>query len=339
MSRKRFTQTLIIYLLSIGSVYSQVNVGTPDNLSTGRVSPLNLPEELSLCGTEEGELGISGKFKEVRWSTGAKTSHINVQDTGLYRVSVFDGVEWIHDSIRVTRVPDLAYRPTATMVLCGGKMLRLTGNIHAKNWVWSSGSSKWGISVSEPGTYYVTSSNECFSVTDSFQVVRYSYPTVTANEVTTCQKNNIPLTAFGPATNYHWSNGQNTQTITVNNSGDYFVSFEVCDSILTQSFHVDIKAPSANPVYFPNVFTPNNDNTNDVFRMVGASDLITDFQISIFNRWGVLIYKSNDPFFEWNGLFNGTLVHDGIYYFGGGYRHNCTGEKYIPIEGSITIQR
>lgn len=303
-------------------------------------SPLNLPDELALCGTEEGEIEIQGKFKEIVWSTGAKTPYITVQDTGMYHVKVFDGLEWYHDSIRVVRVAELKYNPSQTSILCEGKTARLTGNMDAKSWIWNTGASKWGIAVSKPGDYFVVSSNECYTITDTFHVIKSGELSIKSIEtIPTCLKNNIPVTAFGPAENYKWSTGHTSQQILVNSGGTYEVSFKVCDSLVTQAFTVDVKARSANPLYFPNVFTPNNDNINDEFRMVGSTDQITDYQISIFNRWGVLMFKSDDPNFEWNGTYKGSVVPDGVYFYGGRYRHNCTGEQYISIEGTINVQR
>ena len=351
MSIKNIITTLMLSVFCSVWVYSQTNNNRwaandikeayDDNGErVAKQSPLNLPKELALCGGEEGEVEIAGKFKEIRWNTGAKTPYITVQDTGVYTVTVYDGQEWFKDSIHVVRVPELKFKPSQTKVLCEGKLIRLTGDMDGKAWQWNNNSNKWGISVSTPGEYLVTSSNECYSITDTFHVVKASAaPTQFSIQIATCLKNNIPITAFGPAENYKWNTGQTTQSITVNSGGDYLVTFKVCDSTYTQNFTVDVKARSVNPLYFPNVFTPNSDNINDNFKMVGATDQITDFSISIFNRWGVLLFKSTDPSFEWNGTYKGAVVPDGVYFYGGGYHHNCSGDQYIPIEGSISVQR
>ncbi|MDP4845207.1 MAG: gliding motility-associated C-terminal domain-containing protein [Salibacteraceae bacterium] len=51
----------------------------------------------------------------------------------------------------------------------------------------------------------------------------------------------------------------------------------------------------------PTAFTPDGDGLNDVFT-VRFEEILVDFKIEIFNRWGQLIYKSNDQYFEWNGF-------------------------------------
>jgi len=51
----------------------------------------------------------------------------------------------------------------------------------------------------------------------------------------------------------------------------------------------------------PTAFTPDGDGLNDVFT-VRFEEILVDFEIEIFNRWGQLIYKSNDQYFEWDGF-------------------------------------
>lgn len=66
-------------------------------------------------------------------------------------------------------------------------------------------------------------------------------------------------------------------------------------------------------LYVPNAFTPNNDGINDAFRVYGNG--ITQFEIIIFNRWGEVVYQSNDIEQFWNGSHQsgGHYVPDGMY--------------------------
>ena len=63
----------------------------------------------------------------------------------------------------------------------------------------------------------------------------------------------------------------------------------------------------------PNVFTPNGDGVNDEFRVVYRS--IKEFTIWVYNRWGHLVYKSNDPAKGWDGTINGRPAAEGAYYY------------------------
>ena len=70
----------------------------------------------------------------------------------------------------------------------------------------------------------------------------------------------------------------------------------------------------------PNIFTPNGDGKNDVFRPKTASTILRT-RIQIFNRWGRKVYESDqDPYINWTGAATGDgntsgLVSNGIYYY------------------------
>ncbi len=52
----------------------------------------------------------------------------------------------------------------------------------------------------------------------------------------------------------------------------------------------------------PNIFTPNQDNVNEHWKVNWkCPELIEDFNVQIFDRWGVLVYQSADKFFKWDG--------------------------------------
>jgi gliding motility-associated-like protein len=66
-------------------------------------------------------------------------------------------------------------------------------------------------------------------------------------------------------------------------------------------------------IIVPNVFTPNNDGDNDTFEIVVTGE--KDFELSIYNRHGQLVFESNDPANQWRGEFNGNPVPEGTYYY------------------------
>lgn len=71
------------------------------------------------------------------------------------------------------------------------------------------------------------------------------------------------------------------------------------------------------PVYeLPNVFTPNGDNINDLFRALPYK-FVEDIDIKIFNRWGHLMFETTNPDVLWDGKNSDTkmTVSDGVYYY------------------------
>jgi gliding motility-associated-like protein len=67
----------------------------------------------------------------------------------------------------------------------------------------------------------------------------------------------------------------------------------------------------------PNVFTPNNDNLNDVYKSKNVNDVVEKVNMKIFNRYGQLIFETEDPDINWNGKFqnNGKEMSTGVYYY------------------------
>lgn len=66
-------------------------------------------------------------------------------------------------------------------------------------------------------------------------------------------------------------------------------------------------------VFIPNAFTPNGDNTNDVFIPVGYG--LSEISLTIFNRWGTVIFKSNGDTIGWDGTSKGKTCEQGVYIY------------------------
>lgn len=67
----------------------------------------------------------------------------------------------------------------------------------------------------------------------------------------------------------------------------------------------------------PNVFTPNGDGINDLFLSTNLNDVIQKVDMKIFNRWGQLVYETDDPSISWDGSYKktSTKVPTGVYYY------------------------
>lgn len=82
------------------------------------------------------------------------------------------------------------------------------------------------------------------------------------------------------------------------------------------SAYVHVDPPVGEPGMVPNVFSPNGDNLNDVFKLGGLLNYCYDtVDVTIYNRWGQELFHSNDPVFTWNGTNQkGEDVPEGIYF-------------------------
>ncbi len=92
----------------------------------------------------------------------------------------------------------------------------------------------------------------------------------------------------------------------------------------------------------PNVFTPNEDGKNDVFRAFPDWRFVKEIKLEVYNRWGQVVYETKDPNFKWDGTnqSNGQPASAGTYYY-----NLTTYELYLDKtvaktqEGTITIIR
>ncbi len=66
-------------------------------------------------------------------------------------------------------------------------------------------------------------------------------------------------------------------------------------------------------IYVPNSFTPDGDDYNNTWQYYLSGFDTTDFNVRVFNRWGGIVWESNDPTASWDGTYKGVLVQDGVY--------------------------
>jgi len=67
-------------------------------------------------------------------------------------------------------------------------------------------------------------------------------------------------------------------------------------------------------IVMPNVFSPNGDGINDFFKPV-AVKCVDDLELTIFNRWGQMIYLNNNSNLSWDGNNNSKLCSEDTYYW------------------------
>lgn len=66
-------------------------------------------------------------------------------------------------------------------------------------------------------------------------------------------------------------------------------------------------------IYVPNTFTPDNDEFNQDWGIVVEGLNVSGFNLQVYNRWGEMIWESNDPSSTWDGTYKGQIVPNGTY--------------------------
>lgn len=88
----------------------------------------------------------------------------------------------------------------------------------------------------------------------------------------------------------------------------------------------------------PTGFTPNGDLNNDYFKPLGSAEFVTEYQMTIWNRWGQEVFRTVDPTDKgWDGNFNGQQAVTGVYAYVISYK-NVYGEAKL-LKGNVTLLR
>lgn len=121
-------------------------------------------------------------------------------------------------------------------------------------------------------------------------------------------------------------------------AGCYFVT--AIDSFGNESIpSVRLCLDECSNYVLANVFSPNGDGVNDIYRPQRTS-YVERVGMTIFNRWGIQVFYTEDPDINWDGKIDGSkqLVAPGVYYYVCDvYEQRLTGEEVYAITGFIYV--
>lgn len=88
----------------------------------------------------------------------------------------------------------------------------------------------------------------------------------------------------------------------------------------------------------PNIYTPNNDDVNEVWGVAfNQIRFIKNFQLNVYNRWGQVIFESNQPNRKWDArTTSGEPLSDGVYFY---TLEFLITDKPIRLKGTVTLLR
>ena len=146
------------------------------------------------------------------------------------------------------------------------------------------------------------------------------------------------------AKDYYWSFGDGDSSMSDNPihnypeiADDYKISLiVVSDKGCRDTTYSSIRVNEVTTIYIPTAFSPDNDGINDEFYAVASGIELDKFNMLIYNRWGEVIFESDDLYKGWNGkLRNGKYASSGTYYWLITYIDN-TGIEYKK-SGNVTL--
>ena len=164
--------------------------------------------------------------------------------------------------------------------------------------------------------------NDCIadtSVIGNVEVIINALPIAVINpsDITIYLGDEIELTS-GAYVFYEWfteydSLISNEEAIMVQDSGRYKVWIEDENGCTDMSELAIVRSVPLTQLFVPTVFTPNDDEHNEVFVIKGL--YIEPFYIKIFDKWGAQLFESNSIDKYWDGTFENRKVQQGSYYY------------------------
>ncbi len=326
---------------------------------------------VTVCKSEFIQIGVQpGQFGNVtyRWEAHPSLNELTVPNPFVSPDSTTTYTLYISnanctDTLKQTVVVfSDAVEVEATVATCAGDSVQLSattsqpGQTLVFNWqpaaliLQGQGTANPTVSPPRDTTFTVTVTNQlgCSFTGSVFVDVISELPNLnaTANPYTIRWGDTSQLSAFSPGiASVVWTYDETLSDTSVFDplaypleTTVYFVAARdsngcrANDTVIVRVF----KTPcTTGGVFLPNAFTPNGDGKNDVLYVRGIR--ITEVYLAIYDRWGQLMFETNDKEKGWDGTYGGKLLDAGV--FGYYLRAKCEDGETVSKEGNITLLR
>lgn len=299
-----------------------------------------LPPDTSICETGFPLTLKAGQpSTNHKWSTGETTPEITINQGGTYFLDAKDGACRLTDTIHVYSkpIPIKEFRDTVVCVSALPYYLKVPANL--EKWIWPDGSTiPQYFGANTQGWQVLEGSSACGAFVDSmYLTVDHALDIHLVADSSICQEGiEVPVSIHNSAvlSNYAWSTGETTPTITVSQPGIYFLTSKNQCGADSDSIGMAGCVPR---IFIPNVFSPNGDNLNDYFMAFGQN--IQFERLLIFDRNGILLFDEQNPKKGWDGQARGKKCQNGVYIYTVSYLTLDGKNQHLESTGTVTLVR
>ncbi|GEM_PF-1490734 len=248
-----------------------------------------------------------------RWSDGDSVASKVISQPGWWWVEVQGPCGQYRDSFYVSHNPRPLTLLPADTVVCAGQALLLQIQPGNYRWEWPDGSSGDSYTWSSgTGVLPVVVENHCGKFVDSIHIRELYAPAWTETDTVVCQS--LPYLAdfsWDAYTHIRWQDGDTNAVRSLTKAFDGYVAVD--HPCFQQQLNVRIGRERCDcQLFLPTAFTPNGDGLNDVYMPVyDCSPQL--FELTIFDRWGKVVFESAEPAQAWDGNINGLPAETGFY--------------------------
>jgi len=282
----------------------------------------------SICPGDTIQIIANSSISSQTWSTSDVTDTLIVTASGTYFAATSNACGAMNsDTLTVTllALPIISISPFGPTSICPGDSVIITSTSSTGNQTWSTSETTNPISALAAGSYFASATNGCgTTVSDSLILSFTALPSLSISNSgldSICVGDTLQLIANSSVGSQIWSTTETSDTIIINSAGTYFATAtDACGTTNSDSLTVSIATcivppPPVIDIVIPNIFTPNGDNSNDLFHFVSYLNVVTA-EGFIVNRWGQTLYVWSGLVDSWNGRnMAGELVPDGTYYY------------------------
>ncbi len=346
-----------IYSWSTGATSDQITVSETDqytiavtqgvckNSATANIIFVPHPyvdlENGVIC--EDDVIGIGEYFEvdgridsaEYQWSTGEQTGVIYVSSAGRYVETISIEHCFDTDYYDLTVVPKPVPRMSAPVETCENNLVSINTGLPGLETRWSLvGTRDYEITPAVTGTYIATITFGPCEVQDSVDVTIHKVPREEFEDLYICPNDSVPLSSTLPDTRSIWNGIEKPVYYATNNEEIDLVLINEYGCTSQQTIATFEDKDCTDDVYIPTSFSPDNDGINENFRIF-LSEHVTFKSLTVYDRWGKIIYQSVDSYEPWDGTHEGKLVKTGTYAYQVKYIDQY--QDHITKVGSITV--
>lgn len=338
------TDTGIYWCVASTGCVTYIDTFVVKYLSTPK---LDLGKEIINCENQPVTIASNVTASSYTWSTGAKTGNITVNKTGVYKLTLKDACGTQSDSVKVFIQPATPAPLAIDTMICqfaANPILTLEDSINITWYTHADGKIGSRIQPSivtkYTGAYnlFITKTiGKCESEKVPAVVsIKYTPHEELGNKVVMCENDVQPIGKMDTGVIYRWNTGANTCCILPKKEGLYQrTTNNECGSYVDSVWVYHNSCEEC--VAFPNAFSPVKGMENDMFRPLLKCP-VSEFKMNIFNRWGNLVFESNDIYKGWNGRYNYDWAPVGTYVYIVEYTAKGKLQKQ-RITGNVTLVR